>query len=195
MQRIIACLIVAVLLLSAATVSAENARFVMAGYDTEASGHVWDDNLFFRRMTERTGIEFTFQEVTDADEWKRTKAGYKASGELPDVLFKAELTMDETMNLYQQGVLIDLKPYLAEHAPNLNALMEAHPEWKKAISLPDGAIVALPQINMIPSNNVIWINETWLNRLKMEMPTTSEELLVPSRRRIRTETARMMKSR
>ena len=177
MQRIIACLIVAGLLLSAATVSAENARFVMAGYDTEASGHVWDDNLFFRRMTERTGIELTFQEVTDADEWKRTKAGYKASGELPDVLFKAELTMDETMNLYQQGVLIDLKPYLAEHAPNLNALMEAHPEWKKAISLPDGAIVALPQINMIPSNNVIWINETWLNRLKMEMPTTSEELL------------------
>ena len=177
MHRIVACLIILCMLSGMTAACADPASFVMAGYDTEDSRHVWDDNLFFRRMAERTGVDFTFQEVTDAEEWKRTKAGYKASGELPDILFKAELTNEETMSLYEQGVLIDLKPYLAEYAPHLQALLDAHPEWVRAISLPDGAIAALPQINMIPTNNVIWINSTWVNRLKMEMPTTADQFL------------------
>ena len=177
MHRIVACLIIVCMLSGMVAAIAEPATFSMAGYDTEDSRHVWDDNLFFRRMAERTGIDFTFQEVTDAEEWKRIKAGYKAGGELPDVLFKAELSNEETLSLYEQGVLIDLRPYLSEHAPNLQALLDAHPEWVKAISLPDGAIVALPQINMIPTNNVTWINSTWLNRLKLDMPTTPEQFL------------------
>ena len=177
MHRIVACLIILCMLSGMTVACADPASFVMAGYDTEDSRHVWDDNLFFRRMAERTGVDFTFQEVTDAEEWKRTKAGYKASGELPDILFKAELTNEETKSLYEQGVLIDLKPYLAEYAPHLQALLDAHPEWVRAISLPDGAIAALPQINMIPTNNVIWINSTWVNRLKMEMPTTADQFL------------------
>ena len=177
MHRIVACLIILCMLSGMTAACADPASFVMAGYDTEDSRHVWDDNLFFRRMAERTGVDFTFQEVTDAEEWKRTKAGYKASGELPDILFKAELTNEETKSLYEQGVLIDLKPYLAEYAPHLQALLDAHPEWVRAISLPDGAIAALPQINMIPTNNVIWINSTWVNRLKMEMPTTADQFL------------------
>lgn len=177
MHRIVACLIILCMLSGMTAACADPASFVMAGYDTEDSRHVWDDNLFFRRMAERTGVDFTFQEVTDAEEWKRTKAGYKASGELPDILFKAELTNEETKSLYEQGVLIDLKPYLAEYAPHLQALLDAHPEWVRAISLPDGAIAALPQINMIPTNNVIWINSTWVNRLKMEMPSTADQFL------------------
>ena len=177
MHRIVACLLVVCMLVSSAAAVAESTFFSMAGYDPQESGHVWDDNLFFRRMAEKTGIDFHFNEYTDEEEWTRAKAGYTAGGELPEVLFKAELTNDETLALYEKGVLVDLKPYLAEHAPNLSALLAEHPEWEKAISLPDGAIAALPQINMIPTNNAIWINATWLNRLKLDMPSTPEAFL------------------
>ena len=176
MRRILGFILCISLLCSVLSAVAEGTKtFVMAGYDTEESKHVWDDNLFFRRMTERTGIEFTFRQYTTEEEWTAYKAGLKAGGDLPDVLFKAMLTPDETQMLYDSGVLIDLKPYLAEFAPNLSALLSAHPEYEKAITY-KGAIVALPQINGLPTNNVIWINKTWLSRLKLEMPTTADEL-------------------
>ena len=46
----------------------------------------------------------------------------------------------------------------------------------EAVLLPDGAIVALPSINELTPNNTMWINKTWLDRLKMGVPTTAEEL-------------------
>lgn len=95
---------------------------------------------------------------------------------MPDMFFKAELTPQETLAFYEAGKLIDLRPYLAEYAPHVWALLEANPEWMEAVSLPDGAIVALPSINELTPNNTMWINKTWLDRLKMGVPTTAEEL-------------------
>ena len=76
----------------------------------------------------------------------------------------------------EKGILIDLKPYLAEYAPDLWALLEANPDWMKAVTLPDGSIRALPAINELPANEVVWINRSWLDALDLEMPTTAEEL-------------------
>lgn len=149
---------------------------VMAGYDGDGSNHVWETNLFFQRMEERTGISFTFNQSTDYDKWTEAKKNMFASGDLPDVLFKAELTPEETEQYYAAGQLIDLKPYLEQYAPNLSALLKEHPEWEKAITLPDGAIVALPTINQLQNNNAIWINRTWLDNLGLSVPTTADEL-------------------
>ena len=40
----------------------------------------------------------------------------------------------------------------------------------------DGAIPALPGINTLQSNDAMWINTAWLKRLKLETPTTADEL-------------------
>ena len=149
----------------------------LAGYDDPNTNHVWETNLVFKRMEERTGVTFAFQQYSDEEKWTKAKAAMrKDSADLPEVLFKAELSEQETLSLYESGVLIDLKPYMAEHMPNLSAVLAAHPEWEKAITLPDGAIAALPTINELPSTNAIWINRTWLDRLGLETPTTAEEL-------------------
>ena len=79
--------------------------------------------------------------------------------------------------MYEAGVLIDLRPYLKDHAPNLWALLQEHPEWQADITLPDGAIVALPYIDELQYNNLMWINVDWLDNLDLETPTTEEELL------------------
>lgn len=157
-----------------ATASAET--WLMAGYDSASVGHDWNNNFFFQRREAQSGVRFTFRQFTDLEEWTQEKARMTANGELPDVLFKAELTPAETRHMYEQGILIDLKPYLEEYAPNLTALLREHPEWKEAITLPGGEIVALPSINELQNNNAIWINTTWLKRVGMEMPTTAEEL-------------------
>lgn len=150
----------------------------IAGYDGGSSTtHDWNTNLFFVRMEERTGISLSFQQYTEYDAWTQAKSAMLSSGaELPDVLFKAELTTAETQALYEAGKLIDLRPYLEEYAPNLSALLAAHPDWEQAITLPDGAIVALPMINELQNNNAMWINRAWLDKLGLSMPTTAQEL-------------------
>ena len=149
----------------------------LAGYDDPNANHTWETNLVFQRMQERTGVTFAFRQYSDQGKWTKAKAEMRADdADLPEVLFKAELSEQETLTMYENGVLIDLKPYMAEHMPNLSRVLAEHPEWEKAITLPGGAIAALPTINELPSTNAIWINRAWLDALNLETPTTAEEL-------------------
>jgi len=172
----IACLLALAMLLITFAASAEG-TYTMAGFDGDGSEHDWTTNLFFQRMEEKTGVKFEFQQVSEYEAWLTQKAAY-ASGEaaLPDVLFKAGLTTQEMQQWLAAGKIIDLKPYLEEHAPNLSALLEANPEWAEAITLPTGEIPALPYINELQNNNAMWINKQWLDTLRLETPTTAEEL-------------------
>ena len=150
--------------------------YILEGYDGKVSYRVWDTNSFFSRMQEKTGISFQFRQYTEADAWARRKLELKKGTDLPDVLFKAELNSSEVRDLYQAGQIIDLSPYLETYAPDLWKMLEEHPEWKKAITMEDGAIPALPAINTLQNNDAMWINTAWLKKLKLEMPKTADEL-------------------
>ena len=150
--------------------------FILEGFDGENSNRDWEYNLFFERMTEKTGITFQFREYTSAGSWEGRKSLIRDGEDLPDVLFKAELKAGEIRDFYNAGILIDLKPYLEEYAPDTWALLQEHPDYLDAISMPDGAIPALPTINTLQNNDAMWINSAWLKRVKMDMPATAEEL-------------------
>lgn len=151
--------------------------FAMAGFDGDSSTHDWNTNQFFTRMQSRTGVSFTFSEYTSYDEWQKAKTDmFSSGGALPDVLFKAELSTSELIRYTDSGQLIDLMPLLPEYAPNLWAVLQAHPDWLKAITLPSGKIGALPALNTQPAQNAMWINKTWLDRLGLEAPTDTQSL-------------------
>ena len=156
--------------------------YLMEGYDGGVNSRVWETNLFFRRMQENTGISFELRQYSDKDRWKERKEELIKGQDLPDVLFKAELDSNEVRDLYGNGYIIDLKPYLETYAPDLWKLLQQHPEWEKAITMADGSIPALPAINTLQNNDAMWINTSWLRRLKLEMPTTADELTEVLRR-------------
>lgn len=164
---------VLVLMMLPALCTAETSApsFVMAGFDGQDSNHDWATNDFFVRMEERTGVSFSFQQYNDSAEWQAAKDSMFSGGEMPDVLFKAALTTDELIRYTDSGQLIDLKPLLQEHAPNFWAIMEEHPEWLAAITLPNGKIGALPSIETQAGQNLLWINQEWLNAVGLPMPT------------------------
>ncbi len=168
------CLLTALILLPAACLAQE---FTMAGFDGQDSTHDWNTNEFFTRMNERTGLSFTFRQFNDKAQWQAAKdAMFAQSGELPDVLFKAALTSDELIRYTDSGQLIDLLPLLAENAPNLWALLTENPEWLRTITLPNGKVGALPMIQTVSTQNVMWINQKWLDNLRLEAPTDLESL-------------------
>lgn len=150
--------------------------FIMEGYDGGVSNRMWETNLFFERMQENTGVSFQFRQFTDTEQWAQRKQELLKGEDLPDVLFKAELSSSEIRDLHQKGHIIDLKPYLETCAPDLWKLLQEHPEWEKSITMEDGTIPALPAINLLQNNDAMWINTSWLKKLNLEMPTTAEEL-------------------
>lgn len=177
LSLLLACILLTSLIPAVSAESPRNEKtFVLTGYAGDNTQVNWNENLFFQRMQEKTGVSFEFRQFTDYDAWTSEKARLFAGDELPDALFGAELSPQETLSYYQSGKLIDLNPLLQENAPNLYALLEANPSWREAITLPNGAIAALPAINSLRAQNAMWINKTWLDTLKLDMPTDAASL-------------------
>ena len=141
MRKIIAVLLTVFLCftLACADETQKAPDYVMEGYDGDSANHDWDTNLFFARRQEATGISFQFRQFSDFGKWQSRKSEILAGKDLPDVLFKAELTVSETQKLYADGLIIDLKPYLEQYAPDLWNLLKTHPEWESAITCRTGS--------------------------------------------------------
>lgn len=177
MSRRILGLLLSLMLALLPALGLAQTTFTMAGFDGEESNRDWATNGFFTRMEARTGLSFTFQQYNARDKWQAAKNAMFADGaEMPDVLFKAALTTDELIRYTDSGKLIDLLPLLEENAPHLWALLQANPDWLKAITLPNGKVGALPAIQELPPQNAMWINKAWLEELKLDMPTDMESL-------------------
>ncbi|MDO5022369.1 MAG: extracellular solute-binding protein [Eubacteriales bacterium] len=167
------------LLLSVFTVYTAE-EYVFAGFDPQDSYRDWETNKFFSRMEDISGVYLSFRQFTSEEDWQKELQSYLNKENLPDALFKAELTPAQTIALYESGVIIDLKPYLEEHAPNLYSLLKSNPNFLKAVTLPNGAIAALPHIDFLPMQNCLWVNTVWLEKLGLKMPTdlnSFEEML------------------
>lgn len=181
MRKILALLLALCLMLPAWLALAEqgpgDSPVVMMGYEPQDSYRMWNDNRFFDRMQERTGISFEFVQHGDLAAYQqRLDSLTLQDPDLPHVLFKANLSPQTAFDLHQKGVLVDLAPLLAEHAPNFYRLMEENPAIRQAITLQDGSIPALPFIAETPAQNILWINRDWLKELKLELPGSVAEL-------------------
>lgn len=101
------------------------------------------------------------------------------SGNLPDIL---ETTWSSTGTLppakaLADGIIVPLNDLIAEHAPNLQAILEANPEIRREISTADGTIYAFPFLRMNESQRIFYgpiIRQDWLDNLGLEMPTDIE---------------------
>ena len=67
------CILAAVLIPCAAL-----AEYTMAGYDEANTYRTWSTNKFFSRMEELTGVKFTYQQYTKAEDWEKAKAAMQA---------------------------------------------------------------------------------------------------------------------
>lgn len=166
-----------VLMLSLLVPSSAQQSFSLMGYEPAENARTWQDNLFFQRREEATGISLTFSQYDN-------RAGYhealiklsKDDPGMPDALMKADLSNSQANEMYKKGVLIDLAPYL-QNMPALSALMQEFPEIRQAITQKDGSILTLPYVSMLPSQNILWINQAWLTTLKLDLPKNREEFL------------------
>jgi putative aldouronate transport system substrate-binding protein len=101
-----------------------------------------------------------------------------ASGEYPDIIMNSGLGTVDAMNYGNQGIIIPLNDLIDQHGSNFREAVKRIPEIPSAITMPDGNIYGLPNINQAFHtfhNLKAWINEDWLKKLNLSTPTTTTQ--------------------
>jgi len=136
----------------------------------------WGEMGFFEEMEELTNINFKYRTSTDEDFTQNKQLAFQTL-DLPDLFYGANLTTSEVVDYGSQGLLIPLEDLIENYAPNLNKLLDEHPELRASITTPDGHIYALPALDQAPTSKtpILWLNGPWLEELGMDRPETIDE--------------------
>lgn len=152
-RSFVSLILAAFMLLGATAVSAEGPVV----YDTpqsftlwcpmaKAAGAVadWSENLVYQTMKDLTNVSVDFLHPPVGGE-KDAFNLMCASGDLPDAIQYGWLGVPGgPANYINDGIIIPLNDLIAEHAPNLTAYLEAHPDLKRQCMLDDGTYYTLP---------------------------------------------------
>lgn len=156
----------------------ESAGFrVQIAKSSKVSDEMWE--AYLKELESWSDVPITW-DITSAADTKEALALRIASGDYPDIVMSNELNTSDVSNYAQSGVLIPLDEYITEeNTPNIWKMFEENPKTKAANYLPDGKMYSLPQlIEFEPAylERVLYINKVWLDKLNLEVPTTTEEL-------------------
>ncbi|MCC2248651.1 extracellular solute-binding protein [Virgibacillus sp. AGTR] len=142
----------------------------------------WSDMPTLQVYAEMTNMEFEY--ITPPLNDFQTKLNLAfASGDIADIIYGAgssNFTPAMEVDYGEQGVLVPLEDLIADHAPNLQKLLEERPDVKKSITTIDGHIYALPTVAEGPTSSwyrgPLWYNGKWLDALGVkELPKTTDE--------------------
>lgn len=143
------------------------------------NGSNFEETLIWKEYAKMTNMNIKFDLIPfDALVEKRNLV--LAGGDYPDVFYTAKLTPADLTRYGSQGVFVKLNDLIDKYAPNFKQLMDKYPNLKKGLTMPDGNIYSLPSF-YDPSflslliGSPMWINNEWLDKLKMSEPKTTEE--------------------
>lgn len=135
-----------------------------------------EDLWMWQEHEKKSGIKVEWEEVKEFGE----KKNLILSGDLPDAFYQTGWSNDEIVKYGKQGLFIPLEDLIAEHAPNLQKILDENPVVKKTLTAPDGHIYSLPYMSLDPMSGGrtvrLYINQNWLDELSLDVPRTTEEL-------------------
>jgi putative aldouronate transport system substrate-binding protein len=142
-------------------------------------------NEFTKKMNQKFNITFKWQTSTfDAGPAREKRQISLASGDYPDaymlIPWVDQFTPTELLKLGNQGVVVPLNQLIDQYAPNIKKALDAEPEWKAMATAPDGKIYGMPQwvdCYHCSYQGKLWMNSTWLKKLGLEQPKTTEDMV------------------
>ncbi|MET4639623.1 hypothetical protein [Mycetocola sp. 2940] len=99
-----------------------------------------DDNLWNEPLQKGAGVEVDLVDGGPEESHYQQLDLLLSSGDLEDTTVA---TMAQTQVYGAQGAFLDLAPLIKEHAPNLEAYIDEHPDFKSLIENEDGKIYGL----------------------------------------------------
>ena len=144
-------------------------------YEVENQAIDFQDLWYFQEIEQQTGVHIQFEDIKDS-EWETRLSLMFASGTYPDLILRGSLDVEEYG--VSQHLVLPLDGYMDEgRLPNYTAKMNQ--ETRERLTSSDGHIY---QLGFLISQNVntsghFFINQSWLTRLGLSVPQTTDELL------------------
>ena len=145
-----------------------------------------DENYAAQYIEVKTGVDIEWN-LSPVDQYKEKLNLMLAGNEVIDLIIPpnnlaAKLNKVEEYKYATQGMLTPLNDYIEYSSKNVKALYEEFPVYYESITAPDGNIYSFQTVNRDgvgtyhgTASYKMWINKTWLDRLGLDMPTTTEE--------------------
>ena len=145
-----------------------------------ASGLVddYEDNHFTRYLEDKTNIDIELLVAPgDLATQNQKRNLLLASGDYPEI-FISSFSGSEYQFYGSQGVLLPLNDLIDKYGVNVRKALADYPEVEDNLTMPDGAIYALPHVNdcfHCAYSQKMWVYRPWLEKLGLELPTTTAE--------------------
>ena len=142
----------------------------------------YDTNDFTLWIKDKTGITFDFFFLPNTDTAQKVDLMIAAEEELPEILL---LGISDKVYYGRQGILLPMNEYFEKYAYYFYQTTEKYlsEQTQKLLRSQmyawDGNIYTFPYIGIQAGNdneNIFYINKTWLDKLNLAVPTTTDEL-------------------
>ena len=128
--------------------------------------------MSFKELGNRLNIVIEFENVPDSELASKIDLAL-ASKNYPDLM----RTGNNFYKYCDSGVFVELTPYMDNALADYYKAFEAEGETQlKNIKTDDGKFWALYKMEEVPYRDVFYINQDWLDELKLEVPKTLDEL-------------------
>lgn len=140
-----------------------------------------NNRTIFKRLQEETNVEIEWTAI-QGDQWgDKITLAMANLDTLTDFIFTAGFGDNDLLRYADQGVIIPLEEYIDTYMPNLKAVFDKFPEYRKMSTDSEGHIWALPWIEQLGSEktaiqtvgDMSFINKKWLDFLGLEVPTSA----------------------
>ncbi len=138
----------------------------------------WNEILVWQEYEKMTGIHIEWEAYTSAEIGEKRNLAL-ASGEMPDLFFRAKVPDNDISKYGADGAFLELSQLIEDYAPNYKAITEKYPDVASGVPMADGSIYALPNLTDSPSIEItskLFMNKKWLEATGKTLPTTTEEL-------------------
>ncbi len=135
------------------------------------------DSGIMAELEEKHGVDIVWDVYFNAD-WAEQKALLLgANNDLPDA-FWGSITLNDTDVTQNKPAFLELTDLIEANMPNLTKIFSEVPEMYAVSVDRNGEIYSLPkQLPLRPVvGDLMFINQTWLDNLGLEMPTNIDEL-------------------
>lgn len=135
-----------------------------------------DTNLYTVWIEETLNVDLVFDIYSDAT--AKVNVLLSADSDLPEIFMGMTIADSELLYYGAEGSILPLNDYIEEYGTYTKAMFESNDIIEPLITSADGNIYALPEMNEQSTNewgHRVWINQTWLDNLELETPTTTEE--------------------
>ncbi len=135
--------------------------------------------LLWQDIEQETNVKVDWQDIA-LSQWPERKGLVFASNDLPEAFIGHGMFTDsDLLNYGATGQLIPLEDLIEKYSPNLMKAFEEFPELRSEITAPDGHIYGIPSFlgdrQSVRVNSPIFVNKAWLEKVDMEIPTTTDE--------------------